>query len=122
MTIYMEARGEGPAGMLGVAEVIRNRTAKKFQSDGTVAGTCLRPFQFSCWNTTDPNRRLAASIDDADPIVLACREAWRMALADSDTVHDAVSYLNRGIIQRLPDWVSAATFVTTIGHHDFYRT
>ena len=53
LTVLGEARGETQAGKLAVAHVIRNRMAKSGRS---VADTVLAPWQFSCWNTGDPNR------------------------------------------------------------------
>ena len=46
-TLYMEARGEGDAGLKMVMTVIWNRAGgdKDFFAD-----ECLRPEQFSCWN------------------------------------------------------------------------
>lgn len=46
-TLYMEARGEGDAGLKMVMTVIWNRAGgdKDFFAD-----ECLRPSQFSCWN------------------------------------------------------------------------
>lgn len=45
LTVYLEARGESFAGKLAVAAVIRNRMERRYQSDGTIAGTVLRPRQ-----------------------------------------------------------------------------
>mgnify|MGYP001567218527 FL=1 len=47
ITLWMEGRGETHAGKVAIAEVILNRTKQKYSSVGTVAGTCLRAFQFS---------------------------------------------------------------------------
>lgn len=120
LTIYGEARGESRDGKIGVAEVIRNRTRKRYQSSGTVASTCLQPYQFSMWNTGDPNRRLAALADDTDGVVLACLEAWAAAQAGSDLTHGAVLYLNPHIVTNLPPWVHEAEQVAEIGSHTFY--
>ena len=57
-TIYGEARGEKTAGKKAVACVIMNRyKAKKWFSGKTIAETCQKPWQFSCWNKNDPNRQ-----------------------------------------------------------------
>lgn len=59
-TIYGEARGEKTAGKKAVACVIMNRyKAKKWFSGKTIAETCQKPWQFSCWNkTTQTAKRL----------------------------------------------------------------
>jgi N-acetylmuramoyl-L-alanine amidase len=122
LTIWQEARGEPHEGRVAVAEVIRNRMARHYQSDGTVTGTVLRPYQFSGWNTTDPNRRLAAVLDDSDLVVLACREAWRSAVAGSTFAKGAVFYLNPETMATLPPWVDLCHEVAIIGKHHFYAT
>ena len=67
-TLFGEARGEGDEGLEAVACVIMNRyksgkwftgydvlNGKKIPS---VAQTCLKKAQFSCWNKNDPNYKL----------------------------------------------------------------
>ena len=49
MTILGEARGEGKAGMYGVACVINQRAINR---KITPAQVCLQKKQFSCWNYT----------------------------------------------------------------------
>lgn len=120
ITIWQEARNQTEAGKLAVAEVIRNRMAKRYWSDGTVAGTVLRPYQFSGWNTEDPNRIPSFRLEDGDPIVASCRAAWELAKAGSRTVGDAVLYLNPAAVVRIPDWVSRSKLVARVGAHSFY--
>lgn len=119
LTIWQESRGEDDAGKLAVAEVIRNRTESRYSSDGTVAGTVLRPLQFSGWNTKDPNRTVSAMIDTDDPTVQACIKAWYDAKAGSQTVHGAVLYFNPKIV-KAPDWAAKCELVATVGDHWFY--
>ena len=120
-TIWQEARGEPYAGKVAVAEVIRNRTVEHYQSDGTVAGTVLRTFQFSGWNSGDPNRIKAAKIDDDDPIVQDCLKAWHEAVQGSQTVNGALLYFNPAIVAE-PAWAqpSVATQVAEVGAHRFF--
>ena len=58
MTILGEARGEGEAGMYGVACVIAQRVINR---NKTAKQVCLqkgkRIWQFSCWDERDPNRK-----------------------------------------------------------------
>ena len=53
-TILAEARGDGRAGMYAVAACIKVRSQKRNLSFKQV---CLQPYQFSCWNKNDPNRK-----------------------------------------------------------------
>jgi spore germination cell wall hydrolase CwlJ-like protein len=118
-TIWAEARGEPQEGRQAVAEVIRDRTAQRYASDGTVAGTVLAPYQFSGWNSRDPNRVLAAGLDDDDPLVVLCQIAWLDALKGSDLAHGALLYFNPAAVAE-PDWVADSREVARIGRHVFY--
>ena len=124
VTIYQEAQGEDYAGKVAVAEVIRNRMNKKYASDGTVAGTVLRPLQFSGWNAKDPGRVRAAKIDDEDALVKDCTKAWDAAMAGSNTVQGAVLYYNPDprLVPETPEWALPDSAVETarIGHHVFF--
>ncbi|RYE62086.1 MAG: cell wall hydrolase, partial [Oxalobacteraceae bacterium] len=57
-TVWGEARGEGINGMVAVAWTIRNRVEdakdRSWWGEG-YSGVCQRPYQFSCWNSNDPN-------------------------------------------------------------------
>jgi N-acetylmuramoyl-L-alanine amidase len=117
LTIIGEADGEPYAGKLAVAEVIRNRTRRKYSSDGTFIGTVLSPLQFSCWNAYS-DRIPAAKADDSRLDVQDCQRAWDEALGGSDTVRSSVLYFNPQEAE--PGWAQKATFVTEIGRHRFY--
>jgi N-acetylmuramoyl-L-alanine amidase len=62
-TLWGEARGEPVDGQVAVAWVIRNRARRRTFAGplagrwGAVARVCTAPWQFSCWNESDPNRR-----------------------------------------------------------------
>ena len=122
VTLWMEARGQPFEGKRAVAEVIRNRMRLRYMSDGTVAGTVLRAQQFSCWNSSDPQRIKGAQIDDSHPEVLACAEAWSRAKGpDFVLPGDAVMYLNPAAVTRQPAWAQPDRRVAVIGAHSFYR-
>lgn len=62
LTLYGEARGLSVEGQTKVAWVIRNRAERIafvgsafVGNEGAVAKACLMPWQFSCWNESDPN-------------------------------------------------------------------
>ena len=124
VTIYQEAQGESYAGKVAVAEVIRNRMNKQYASDGTVAGTVLRPLQFSGWNARDPGRVRAAKADDDQQVVKECAKAWDDALSGSDTVKGAVLYYNPDpkLVPVTPEWARphSAIEVARVGHHVFF--
>lgn len=117
-TIWQEARGEIYTGKVAVAEVIRNRVKAKYSCDGTVADCVMRPLQFSCWNNYSPSRAVALSLDDADPVVAECLQAWQES-ATSNLTDGANHYFNPKLVH--PDWAAAAQKVTPIGNHYFVR-
>lgn len=122
VTIMQEAAGESYEGKLAVAEVIRNRMLRKYASDGTVAGTVLRPLQFSGWNAKDPGRIRSIRADSDDSVVKECILAWNEARAGSNTVHQAVLYYNPSIIPDTPEWAmpDSAQEVAVVGKHHFF--
>ncbi|MGH3756111.1 MAG: cell wall hydrolase, partial [Pseudonocardiaceae bacterium] len=61
-TLYGEARGEPFDGLVAVAWVIRNRAESPRWWGRDVKGVCLHPLQFSCWNETDPNRKIITNV------------------------------------------------------------
>jgi spore germination cell wall hydrolase CwlJ-like protein len=131
-TIWGEARGEGPDGMAAVAWVALNRAgiAARYEAvsgrphplygDGTVAGACTRPLQFSCWNASDRNRPLLLAATMADP---AFAVAWRVAGdvldgAIADPTAGATHYHEASVH---PSWAQGQTPTQRIGRHVFYR-
>jgi len=121
LTICQEAAGESDDGKLAVAEVIRDRTLLRYQSDGTVAGTVLKPYQFSGWNTRDPARLMSARLSIASPVFGACARAWARACAEKTTLAKGAVLYHAAHIEA-PAWASASgiRLVTTIGAHLFY--
>jgi N-acetylmuramoyl-L-alanine amidase len=61
LTLFGEARGLPEEGQAKVAWVIRNRASRTafagalWDREGAVTRVCRAPWQFSCWNDTDPN-------------------------------------------------------------------
>ena len=64
-TIWGEARGEGVRGMEAVAAVIMNRV-RSGRFPNSIEGVCKQPWQFSTWNTNDPNLPRLMSVTVAD--------------------------------------------------------
>ena len=124
VTIMQEAAGEPYEGKLAVAEVIRNRMQQRYSSDGTVAGTVLRPYQFSGWNTADPGRVRNIRADTDQQVVQDCSRAWTEALAGSNLTNNAVLYYNPDprLVPKTPDWAMphSAEQVAAVGRHVFF--
>src|SRR5262245_5781594 len=115
MTIFQEARGEPFAGKIAVANVIRNRMRS---SGKTAAEVVLKPYAFSGWMTVDPNRIPSSIIDDTDPVVKECADAW-ISSESQNLVANATLYANIESVK--PSWLSAANEVVKIGHHTFFE-
>lgn len=117
MTIWAEARGEPFEGQCAVGEVIRLRTKRRYASNGTIPGTILWPWQFSCWNINDPQRLKMALLDDEDLQIKKCAKAWK-ASASSHYSKGAVLYCNLKIAR--PNWAIESKKVAQIGNHTFF--
>src|SRR5690348_11332179 len=128
-TIWGEARGEGFDGMAAVANVVMNRVHLDLHGDGKpdwwgegVAGVCLKPWQFSCWNRNDPNREKVLAVTDAD-------ERYRDALAIAaaamrgslrDRTGGATHYYAPKVVAT-PAWAAKGTLTAKVGDQLFYR-
>ena len=121
ITLWAEARGEPWDGQIAVAEVIRNRTAQKHFSDGTVASTILWPYQFSCWNTKDPNRAKMFGLLHGDKLAEQCIRAWNDAMAGTDFTKGALFYVNLDAVAETPSWIAECVQTVKIGRHRFYK-
>ena len=121
-TIWGEARGEGRAGMEAVANVIMNRVADR-RWGGDAADVALAPFQFSAWNTGDPNRALMIGVNENDPNFRTAMDIARRAVAGRlpDRTNGA-THFHTSYIARVPSWARApgARVVARIGGHVFY--
>jgi N-acetylmuramoyl-L-alanine amidase len=131
-TVYGEARGEGDMGKVAVAFVVCNRAeiAARYVAaaqrphplfgNGTPASACLVPWQFSCWNASDPNceklRNLDVLSEDAAPSLMAANAAISRTLEDPSL--GATHYCVLGLD---PYWSRGHDPVAVIGHHKFFR-
>lgn len=115
-TVWGEARGEAFEGRLAVAHVIANRAEANYMGD-TLAAVCRRPYQFSCWNSDDPNRAKMEALSKDDPVYRDCLLAVGLALvSDADPTRGARHYHNESVA---PKWADAARERIVIGDHIF---
>lgn len=119
-TIWGEARGEGAEGMAAVAAVIVNRARRGGWWGNSIRAVCLKPWQFSCWNPTDPNRVKLLTVGTEDAAFRVALEIARQAVAGTlpDPTGGATHYHNATVS---PTWAKGAQVSAQIGGHVFYR-
>lgn len=106
--------------MMAVACVIANRVKRPGWWGSGWSGVCLKPWQFSAWNRSDPNRQklMTVTVEDA-------QFAQAMSLATqavdgrlTDVTNGATHYHARSI---LPAWQKHMQHTASIGRHEFYK-
>jgi spore germination cell wall hydrolase CwlJ-like protein len=129
-TLYGEARGEGIDGIEAVACVIMNRfKARKWftgyviengQKVPSVAQTCLKKWQFSCWNKNDPNAEKIKKVTEQDAVFAQCLAVARRAIKGElkDWTGGAVYYHTKQI---KPVWAQGKYPCYALKNHLFYK-
>ena len=127
--IWGEARGEFIEGKMAVANVVMNRVKSgKYGGKGGVKGVALKPWQFSCFNASDPNLGLMLGPfggRDA-PFFHQCLTVAKIVLGElcSDNTRGATHYFNPDVVPG--GWPKSwdpkrMRFLRKIGRHDFYK-
>lgn len=134
VTLFGEARSEGPEGRIAVANVIRNRVACQRTSFGlTPREVCLKPKQFSCWivgggalnyGVIQDTALLLSRGERPGPVLREC--LWiAQGLLDAafvDSTHGSSHYLTRDLYAtRPPTWAINRPLLAHIGNHVFLR-
>ena len=124
-TLWGEARSEGREGLEAVASVVLNRVKVSRKMAGywwgnDVIQVCQKPYQFSCWNKTDPQYRRVISVDEKDIYFVSCVRVARRALLGAiedptnNATHYHADYVN-------PSWADPRKKTVIIGRHAFYK-
>ncbi|CAK0739986.1 N-acetylmuramoyl-L-alanine amidase [uncultured Gammaproteobacteria bacterium] len=124
-TLWGEARGEPVRGIEAVAAVVMNRVARaqargKFWWGHSVIEVCRKPFQFSCWNASDPNLPKLLAVKPGEPKFDICLRVARRAVAGqlADLTGGATHYHAHTVY---PAWASGRAPSAEIGVHLFYN-
>lgn len=124
-TLWGEARGEGHEGMHAVANVVLNRVKVAEDKGGfwwgnNIVQVCQKPYQFSCWNRSDPNYRKLLEVDARDLYFATAQRIANRAVSGclADLTGGATHYHAAGIE---PYWARGVKPIKVIGHHKFYR-
>ncbi|QXI55823.1 cell wall hydrolase [Pseudomonas alvandae] len=125
-TLWGEARGEGFAGQVAVACVIRNRVNdgkdRSWWGEG-YADVCLKPYQFSCWNKNDPNYPYLSGAKEIPPTQFAqAQRAADLVIsgAEADITNGATHYYAT-TMPKPPAWIKDATQTFRLGNHIFFK-
>ena len=125
-TIWGEARAESLQGMEAVANVVLNRVrvarAKggKYWWGNDVISVCQKPYQFSCWNRSDPNYKKLIAVTDQNKVFVTCQRIARRAVQGvlKDHTHRATHYHADYV---MPYWAEGEPPTVIIGRHIFYK-
>lgn len=127
LTMWGEARGDGPQAMRAVGHVIMNRIKSKRNFGNTVKQVVWKRKAFSCWNKGDPNReamKKIAKLPDDNLNKVRWEQAKKIAKEilsgnDKDITNGGLFYHTKAIN---PYWVDPdAPVVADIANHVFYK-
>lgn len=120
-TIYGEARGESFEGKVAVGRTIITRwQSGRWYAGKTIADTCQKPFQYSCWNPSDPNRAKLLSVPPDKPSMQNCIRA-ALAAERGEGPEWLVGCTHYHTLAVMPNWANGHTPAGQIGEHSFYR-
>lgn len=124
-TIYGEARGEyyhkngGLKALEAVGHVIMNRS---LATSLPISSVCLRPWQFSCWNIGDPNRKIIENVTLDDPIYRICFViAKRIACGELADITAGATHYYSTHLKKIPYWARDKKPTVKIGRHLFFK-
>ena len=125
-TIYGEARGEydllegGISALIGVGNVVMNRLKARSWYGKSIQEVCQKPFQFSCWNVGDPNRKILMQEEITDPVFTVCHQvATKVALEEWPDLTKGSDHYHAFSI--LPPWARGQRPKVRLARHIFYR-
>lgn len=115
-TILQEAGAEPQIGKLGVGWSIMNRVHK---TGRRVIQVVLAPWQYSCWNTTSPTRKLLMTRTQAtwEACVEAAQQSFHAQVPDP--TFSSTHYLNPAVLKMFPDWYRKDLVRAVLGAHHF---
>lgn len=127
-TIYGEARGElqkprgGLAALMAVGNVVMNRFHLKSYGP-SVQAVCLQPYQFSCWNSNDPNLPVLRQIERGENGVFDVCYLVAEGLTQKEwpDLTDGCTHYHANWMKPYPFWTKGLLPASVIGDHLFYR-
>jgi N-acetylmuramoyl-L-alanine amidase len=120
-TIYGEARGEFFQSKLAVAYTVVNRATFPSWWGKSIIEVCLKPYQYSCWLSSDPNFKLLQDISLDSHAFRDCHAAACLAYNHTlpDPTNGATHYYALSM-QTPPKWAAEMKAIAAIGGHKFF--
>jgi spore germination cell wall hydrolase CwlJ-like protein len=125
-TLWGEARGESLTGQIAVAWTIRNRVndgkARSWWGEG-YAGVCQKPYQFSCWNKSDPNFPYLSGAKPIPGVEFArAQKAADLVMygVEQDPTGGATHYYAT-TMPKAPAWAAGAKQTLKLERHVFFK-
>jgi len=117
LNMYHEARGEGPEGMIMVAEVTLNRMEHSRFPD-TICDVVYQRSAFS-WTKTRSDT-VPHETEKWDEALLLAEEIIHEEF-DEFLETGATHFVNPKAVKRMPNWTTVFEQVGSVGNHVFYR-
>ncbi len=122
LTMIGEARGEGDVGMVAVGNTITNRVAHPSWRGKTILEVCLKPYQYSCWNLDNKNRKFLLELDRTGDIYWrAFHQGQHLINGDYEDITNGATYYYAPNSIAKPKWAMGKKPCATIGNHVFYK-
>ena len=83
---------------------------------------CMKPFQFSCWNDSDPNRWKILQSTRSDPLFALCHEVAQKVICEEwpDLTKGSDHYYATSMSEE-PYWAKGHNPNLRLAHHVFYQ-
>jgi spore germination cell wall hydrolase CwlJ-like protein len=126
LTLYLEARSESTKGIIAVGSVILERVRLGYFGKG-VKGVCYKPYQFSCYNSNDPQYekialRIARNFDEEAGKLSKLQACLMISVGLlSGEIEPNVKAQFYKVVGCPAAWEKEYEHVERIGAHDFYR-
>lgn len=120
-TLYGEAKARDVEDATSIAAVVMNRvTYPNWPSD--VSAVCLQPYQFSCWNVSDPNRQRIMGAKVTETWFRQCHGIAERAVARqiADPTAGATHY-HAHSVKKAPTWAKGKTPCHLTAGHVFFN-
>ena len=120
-TLWGEARGEPDESKRAIVWIMRTRAERGGWYGSDLSSVCKMPFQFTCRNRQNPNRKKLLALSHANPEYIACRSIVESVMAEEpakNPTQEATHFTHKGVS---PYWAVGLTPCYEAGNHKFYK-